>query len=244
MKFLFLDIETSPNTAFVWSLWKETIPLDRLIESSEVLCWSAKWLGSEEVMFDSIYKSRPIDMLRGIHKLMDEADAIIHYNGLRFDIPCLNKEFLIYGMTPPAPYKNIDLYRTVKGQFKFTSNKLKHVLERLGLENKIDTTFQLWVDCMNRVPEAWKYMEEYNKNDVIVLEKLYHILRPWVTNHPNRSLYTERSGIMCPVCGSTHYQSRGSYYTTVGKYKRYQCNSCGKWFRGRDNMSYRQVLSV
>jgi DNA polymerase elongation subunit (family B) len=183
-------------------------------------------------------------MLKSIHALLDEADAVVHYNGLNFDIPCLNKEFLIYGMSPPAPYKNVDLYRTVKNQFKFTSNKLDHVIQRLGLGAKVETTFQLWVDCMRGDSTAWEHMEKYNKQDVLVLEKLYNVLKAWVPNHPNRSLYTEATELMCPTCGSKKYHSRGSYYTTVGKYKRYQCQDCGKWFRGRDNMSYRQVLSV
>ncbi len=45
-------------------------------------------------MFDSVYKSDRKSMLKSIHSLMDEADAIVHYNGNRFDIPMLNKEFL------------------------------------------------------------------------------------------------------------------------------------------------------
>ena len=37
MKILLLDTETSPNTAFVWGLFNENIPLARLIDTSEVL---------------------------------------------------------------------------------------------------------------------------------------------------------------------------------------------------------------
>ena len=44
-------------------------------------------------------------MIKGIHKLLDECDAVIHYNGSKFDIPTLNKEFLLHGLHPPAPYK-------------------------------------------------------------------------------------------------------------------------------------------
>lgn len=234
MKILFLDIETSPNTAYVWKLFKETIPLARLIDSSEVLCWSAKWQGEKKVMFDSIFQSSPKRMLQNIHKLLDEADAVVHYNGKAFDIPSLNKEFLLYGFPPPAPYKQIDLINTARSQFRFTSNKLDYICQRLGLGKKTDTDFQLWVDCMNKDPVAWKKMEKYNQNDVIMLENLYDKLLPWIKNHPNLGLYTEVENV-CPHCGSTHYQKRGSYYTSTCRYNRYRCNSCFSWFRSRKN---------
>ncbi len=234
MKLLLLDIESSPNTAYVWKLFKETIPLARLIESSEVLCWSAKWVGEKKVMFDSIYNSSPKKMLSSIHKLLDEADAVIHFNGKAFDIPTLNKEFLIYGFAPPSPYKQIDLINTARSQFRFTSNKLDYICQRLGLGKKTETDFKLWIDCMDKDPKAWKKMEEYNKNDVIMLENLYHKLLPWIKNHPNYSLYLQRD-TLCPNCGSAHYQKRGYYYTNALRYQRYQCTGCGTWFRDKNN---------
>lgn len=234
MKILLLDCETSPNTAYVWRLFKETIPLARLIESSEVLCWSAKWLGAKEIMFDSLFKSSPKNMLAGIHKLLTEADAVITFNGKSFDIPTLNKEFLIYGFPPPAPYKQIDLINTARSQFRFTSNKLDYICQRLGLGQKTETNFQLWVDCMKKDKEAWKQMEKYNKNDVVMLEKLYIRLVPWIKNHPNQGLYLEKEAI-CPVCASEEIQKRGLAYTSTCTYQRYRCSDCGSWFRSRHN---------
>jgi len=234
MKILLLDIETSPNTAYVWKLFKETIPLARLIDSSEVLCWSAKWLGKKEVMFDSIYHSGSKKMLSNIHKLLDEADAVVHYNGKSFDIPTLNKEFLILGFPPPAPYKQVDLINTARGQFRFTSNKLDYICQRLGLGSKVETSFQLWIDCMNHDEKAWKLMEKYNKNDVLMLENLYFKLLPWIKNHPNLGLYTEEPNV-CPHCGGTHYHKRGLSYTSTCAYQRYRCSDCGTWFRSRKN---------
>jgi hypothetical protein len=244
IKTLFLDIETSPNTAFVWNLFKENIPLARLIETSQMLCYSAKWAGDSGIIFDSLFKSGAKNMLAGIHELLDQADAVVHYNGQKFDIPVLNKEFIIEGFTPPAPYKNIDLYRTVRNVFKFTSNKLDHVVQQLGLGEKIPTTFDLWVACMNNDAEAWKFMEQYNKNDVVILEKLYQKLLPWIPNHPNYTLYTDSEAILCPTCGGSSYIRRGFAYTTVGKYQRFQCSTCGKWFKDRKNLTYKQTVTA
>ena len=111
MKILTLDIETAPNTANVWGLFKENIPLQRLTESGYILCWSAKWLGEKEIYFNSLHESNKEDMLQQIHNLLGEADSVVHYNGTRFDIPWLNREFAEVHFAPPAPYHQIDLLR-------------------------------------------------------------------------------------------------------------------------------------
>lgn len=228
----------------MWKTFKEYISLSQLIETSKILCWSAKWAGTDQVMFDSVQISPHESMLSRIHMLLDEADAVVHYNGLRFDIPVLNKEFLLANFGPPAPYKNIDLYRTVKNVFKFTSNKLDHVVQQLDLGKKVETSFDLWIKCMEGDKDAWKHMEEYNKQDILLLEKLYYKMLPWIPNHPNYTLYTNSEEILCPTCGSTHYHCRGYAYTAIGKYQRYQCLACGKWYKDRKNLTYKQTVSV
>lgn len=230
MRILLLDIETCPNTAYVWGLFNENIPLARLIDSSEVLCWSAKWYGDSEIIFDSTFKSTRRKLLRGIWKLLNEADAVVTYNGNRFDLPVLNKEFFMDGMVPPSPYKRIDLYQTVKRQFKFASNKLDHISEQLGFGPKKDTTFQLWIDCMNAVPESWQVMEDYNRHDVVLLELLYTRALPWIANHPNHGMYSGGT-LICPTCGGNHIQRRGYSFAKALKYIRFQCQGCGSWFK-------------
>jgi len=228
MRILLLDIESSPNTAHVWGLWQQNVGLKQLMESSYVLCWAAKWLGEKEVMFDSVHQSTPKAMLRGIHALIAAADAVIHYNGTKFDMPTLNKEFLLYGLNPPAPYKQIDLLRTMRSQFRFPSNKLDYVAQRLGLGSKTEHEgHELWVKCMNGDTNAWKTMEKYNKQDVVLLEHVYNRVLPWIKNHPNQNLFTE--SVCCPTCGGTKLQKRGTAISTVGRYQRYQCKDCGTW---------------
>jgi hypothetical protein len=189
-------------------------------------------------MFDSVHHSRPKTMLRRVHNLLDDADVVIHYNGSKFDIPTLNKEFLLYGMSPPAPYKQLDLLKTARSQFKFPSNKLDYVAKALGLKGKTKHIgHELWVRCMNNDPEAWKMMEEYNKNDVVLLEKVYEKLRPWTKPPINYSVYTDE--LVCPHCGHDKYQRRGYAYTASCKYARYQCknSACKKWFQGGKSLA-------
>lgn len=233
MKILLLDIETSPNTAHVWGLWQNDVSISQLMESSYVMCWSAKWLDEKKVMYDSVHESDAQTMLEGIHALLDEADVVIHYNGKRFDIPTLNKEFLLAGLNPPSPYKQIDVLLTVKSQFRFPSNKLDYVAQRLGLGQKHHHEgHMLWVKCMAGDAKAWKTMKTYNKKDVVLLEKVYKRVLPWIKNHPNRAQYTEHDPQSCPNCGSGKLAKRGFSVTAAGRWQRYQCQGCGAWSKG------------
>lgn len=232
MKILLLDIETAPNVAHVWGLFQQNIGINQLIDSSFVMCWSAKWLGEEEIFFDSFVKNTPRRMLKKIHRLLEEADVVITFNGNRFDLPTLNKEFLIYGFPPPAKPQQIDLLKVARKQFRFPSNKLDYVAKSLGVGEKVKHAgHELWIQCLNKDEHAWEIMEEYNKQDVRILEAVYQRLLPWIPNHPNHGLYSDL--MVCPNCGSDSLVRRGFTYTSAGKYQRYQCSGCGSWCKDR-----------
>lgn len=237
MNILLLDIETAPSEGYIWKLFDENIPLDRLIEPGYILCWSAKWLGKKEVFFDSINQSSRKKMLKGIYDLLDEADAVVHYNGKRFDIPNLNREFLLHGFLPPAPYKQIDLITTARQQFKFVSNKLTHIVDYLGIGKKVKhAPFSMWIGCMKGDEKAWKEMETYNKNDTVLLESLYDTFLPWIKNHPNMGLYVKDENPVCIHCASPALVTHGTVPTSLGIYTQYRCKGCGKRQRGSKNL--------
>ena len=236
MKILLLDIETAPNTAHVWGLWDQNVGLNQLLESGYVMCWAAKWYGEKGVLFDSVMQSTPTKMLKRIHALLAEADVVVHYNGRKFDIPTLNKEFVLHGLPPPSPYKQVDLLQTVKARFRFPSNKLDYVCQKLKIGRKVKHEgHEMWIKCMARDKAAWREMERYNRRDVTVLERLYVRLLPWITNHPNRGLYDDSKGLACPTCGSSNLQRRGEARTVNAVYARYQCKGCGSWARSAIN---------
>lgn len=225
-----MDLETAPNLAHVWSMWGENIPLDRLKESGYILCWTAKWLGEEKIYTGSRQKHNRKSMLSPIWDLLNEADAVVHYNGKKFDIPWLNSEFALEGFTPPSPYKQMDLLETVRSSFKFPSYKLAYVAPVLGLGKKIDTSYSLWDGCMKGDKSSWEDMLKYNVQDVILLEKLYNKLRPWIRSSVNYGLYSEDKE-KCPRCGSGRFTRRGFAFTHANRYARFRCVDCGKWFR-------------
>jgi DNA polymerase elongation subunit (family B) len=233
VKILLLDIETAPNLATVWGLFKQNIAPNQLLESSYTLCWAAKWYGEKSVLYDSVYQSSPKRMLKGIHRLLEEADVLVHYNGTKFDIPTLNKEFLLHGFKPPAPSKNVDLLQTARRAFRFPSNRLDYVANALGLGQKHKTTHELWLKCMDKDPEAWKQMESYNRQDVLLLEKVYDKFKPWIKSHPSWVFFDKGTGgkPVCPTCGSTNSKRRGFFFTQASKFQRYQCGDCRHWYR-------------
>lgn len=244
MKILILDIEISPVLATVWGLFNQNIGLQHIIGQSSVMCWSAKWHGDDFSYYSSTQMTDTKSMLKAMHELLDEADAVVTYNGNRFDLPVLNKEFLLHGFKPPSPYHSIDVLATMRRRFRFTSNKLAYVAQQLGCTEKLETGgHQLWLDCMNGDKEAWRLMEEYNTQDVYTLEEVYDKVLPWINNHPNHSLYDE--AVVCTNCGSTHIHWEGYRRTKTRKYRRAQCNSCGTWLKSNKSepLENKEVLT-
>lgn len=242
-KILTLDIETSPNLAHVWGLWKQTVALSQLLQRGSVIAFAAKWHGKKPVMFHSDHHDGHKEMVEAAHALTAEADIVVTYNGLSFDMPLLRREFLLAGMAPPAPWRDVDLCRVVKTRFRFVSNKLDNVTRELGLDQKLSHTgHQLWVDCMKGDPRAWALMRRYNKQDVVITEQLYDRLLPWIPNHPDVGLYTGVQG--CPKCGGDRLQRRGIQVTAASSFQRWHCQDCGGWSRSARRESATDLRAV
>jgi hypothetical protein len=170
-------------------------------------------------------------MVRGMHALMDEADVLMGWNSESFDHKHLNREFLEFGLKPPSPSKDLDLMKVVKAQFRFPSNKLDYVSQQLGVGAKVKHEgFDLWLKCMANDPKAWAQMKKYQFQDVNLLEELYHVLLPWISNHPDHPLHNDKAE-GCVSCGSENLQREGSAMTGTGKFPRFVCLDCGKWQR-------------
>ena len=215
----------------------------QLAESTEIICFAAKWVGKHKIIFRSVYHDGKEKMLQTIWELLDETDVVIHYNGRRFDVPHLNREFLQAEMPPPAPFRQIDLLQATKKQFRFPSNKLDYVANALGIGEKLKHEgFDLWRRCMANEESAWNLMRQYNINDVALTELLYERLLPWIPSVPSQSAYSEE--LVCPSCGSENLHPRGTAYTQQSSYQRYRCHSCGRWSRGTKSLTIAQIREI
>lgn len=235
-KILILDIETRPALAYIWRLFDENIGLEQLLEPSEMISFGAKWYGKRETFYAAVrYKNGKEvdkddrrDMLQGIHKLWSEADAIVTFNGDKFDLPKLHGEFVRAGMDPPPPVASIDVRKTTS-RMGFTSGKLAHVAPLLGCGEKVDTNgFKLWADYMRGSGKARADMYTYNIKDVLLLEDVYTKVRPYIKTHP----YIGEKAFQCPVCNSSKVQKRGVRRTRTFLVTRIHCQDCGAWSNG------------
>lgn len=219
----------TPIKSYTWSLWPNSIPIQMVIENPRVLCFGARWVGSNKVIFRSEHHDGRDTMLAELHTLIDQADALLSWNGRSFDTRHAMREFVEAGMTPPSTPKEIDLMRVAKARFKFPSNKLDFVAKTLGVGEKTQHTgFQLWIDCMAGDDKAWNLMRKYQKQDVNLLIDLYEKMRPWIPNHPNVAVHDDLPD-GCPTCGSQNLQRRGPHVTAAGKFQRFQCQDCSAW---------------
>lgn len=229
-KVLILDIETKPAQAYVWRAYGEqNIGVEQIIDPGGIICVGAKWLGGKETFLFSEWEHGYNEMLINVHDMMSEADAVITYNGDKFDLPKLQGAFLLQGLDSPPPATSIDVVKVVR-KLGYFVNRLAFIGPFLGVGAKIKHEgFDLWVKVMDGNGPAQRRMEKYCKQDVKLLEKLYLKVRPFIKNHPHMG---NTKGYECGACGSKQVQSRGYRRTKSFRIQRLQCQTCGSWADG------------
>lgn len=234
-RILFIDIETAPNIVTSWSLWIEgMLSHDNLIQERYIICASWKWAHEKYVNAISINPNDPtndLEVIRTLHDVISSADAVVAHNGDKFDMRWIHARVLFYKLPPLPPVIQIDTKKIAKSKFYFNSNRLDYLAQYLGVGKKIRTEYDLWKGCMKGDVNSINKMIKYNKHDVLLLEKVFKILKPYVPSKINYQLFTSRDS--CTHCGSRKIQYRGYVYTKSNKYRRFQCTSCHAW--GRNN---------
>ena len=250
-KILLFDLETAPMRAYVWSRWKQDITLDKTISESFIICWSAKWLYSNEVMSDTLTKDEVLNgddkrICISLWKLVNEADVIVAHNARHADIPWMNSRFILNNLPPTKPYITIDTLEIARKQFGFSSNKLDALAGYFNIPHKLHTDFTLWKECMEGNQESLNYMLEYNMNDVKILEEVYLKLAPWIKGGPNMNVLTNSDIPVCACCGSEAIEliPKEYYYTSVGKYELFRCKDCEAVTRGRFSIAEKKVTKA
>jgi len=236
VKILLYDIETSPNLGYIWGKYEQNV----LAYEREwyMMTVAYKWLGEKKThvlslpMYKTYQKDKEndIELIKDLWKLFDEADIVIAHNGNSFDQKKTNARFIYHKLPPPSPYKQIDTKLEAKRYFNFNSNKLDDLGQYFKVGRKLDTGgFELWQGCMAGDTKSWEKMCKYNKQDVILLEKVYLTMRPYMTSHPNIAVLNNNV-CACPNCGSKKVQKRGfARSRSGGTFQRWQCQECASW---------------
>lgn len=234
-KCLVIDIETRPALAMVWELFGANVSLSQLQEAKSMMCFAAKWLHApkKEIMFHSAWGDGKTGMVEAAWKLLDEADAVVTYNGDKFDLRILQRHFIEEDLPPTRPFDSIDIYKKLKRVSSWTSHKLDHIVTELGLGSKLaHQGFDLWVGCMRGDPKCEALMERYNREDVWISEKLFHRVRSHLPHMPSVAAHIgETEG--CPPCGSTRMEKVPEKWRTKTRvYDMFRCKDCGVYSRG------------
>ena len=124
---LVLDIETSPNIAYVWRFFKENVGAKQVLANGTMLSFAAKWLGEKDVVYEDVSNQTEKQMLEKMFALLDQAEVVVAHNGNKFDLPHIQGRGLVLGLKPPSPYKQIDTVRVARDQFNFPSNSLEYL---------------------------------------------------------------------------------------------------------------------
>ena len=241
---LVYDLEISPRLGWAYDMWETNIL--KIERPSHIMSLSWHWLGEKKrgkyvihniIQTDSMPRflkdsTDDYDIVKKLHKLLEEAHIVIAHNASRFDNKVSNTMFLKHNMTPPSPFKTVDTLTVARSKFKFPRNSLGELGEFLGCGCKSEETHkELWYDCiMNNNKKAWEKMKIYNDRDVELLIKIYYKLLPYMTTHPNLSVISQNPD-GCPRCGAnaSNLNYRGYRYTTTGTYRRLRCMECGGW---------------
>ena len=234
LKVLLYDIETAPHIGYVWSKWETNVI--EFLEYGGLLSFSYKWLGEKTV--HCLSKPQFEDksdkaLLQELHKLFSEADVVIAHNGDAFDQKMSNTRFIHEDIPPPSPYRSIDTKKVAKKYFRFTSNSLNDLGKFLKVGHKYHHSgFEMWKGCMAGDKKSWDEMVKYNKQDVVLLEKVYLKMRPWMDNHPNiNQEYTKIDH--SPKCAGTSLKSCGIVRTKTSSYRSYRCADCKGYSKSR-----------
>lgn len=259
-RILLLDIETSFLELGAWGIWKPFVSTENIIKEWSMLSWAAKWLFEAETMSQVVSPGEAIhrkdgSIIKGLWKLLEEADITIAHNNIKFDNKKIKARFMANNLGRPLPYRMIDTLTVSRKEFAFSSHKLDFLNKMFEISQKKKTDYELWKRCVARneisystngnivdvqydISDNYKalaYMLEYNKSDITALEELYLVLRPWITSHPPMGLYVDSDGSVCPTCGSDekHFEWAGKYHTPMGRYKSFRCKKCGAIGRSR-----------
>lgn len=222
-KILFLDLET--------------FGFDFLADKGFILCGSYKWQHEPVVRTvthtsEKQFKKCPRndkEICRELAKVIGEADLIVTWNGLRFDLPFLQTRMLKHrlGYLPPVPHE--DGLKTARRTLKMRRS-LDNIQKFFGLkEAKTELNLETWMDAGAGDWKALSYVVEHCEKDVLVLEEAYNLISPLSRVHPNVAIINGTPN-GCPHCGKQgELQKRGKIHALRHYRLRFQCQKCGKW---------------
>lgn len=230
-KILLYDLETTPSLGYTWAKYDQTVL--KFVKHRELLSVAWKWVGSKDVHVatrEGEKTDRDLAIL--LRNLFQEADMLVAHNGDVFDKKIAKTRMIAHGLKPVKQLISVDTRLAARRYFDFNGNGLNDLCGFFGIGSKLPTQgIDLWFGCMKDDSKAWGIMAKYNRHDVVLLDKVYERLRPWIENHPNigRLLNPATPGV-CPACGSANVIKNGIRPSMQTIQQRWVCKDCGHQF--------------
>lgn len=154
-----------------------------------ITCVSWKWYGKSKkyTFLSSSTDYRDLDcpmphldpvaiktMIEPFLEALSRADAVITYNGKRFDNPVLNGTLWLVGIPPVDPILTYDLHDF--GKVKGVKKGLDNIAVHLGAKTKkLDMNHAEWTD--GYLEPGWLTIKERAKSDVLITEEVFDLKR-------------------------------------------------------------------
>lgn len=244
IKRLFFDIETSYVIFRGWRTGEQYVSHDNIITDKKIICICYKWQYEDEV-HELRWTDRQDDkqMIKDFIKVLGQADEIIGHNGDRFDIKEIRTRAIQQGVLMFPKYRTLDTLKKARKYFNFHSNKLDYLGQVLNVGRKLDHEgFKMWVDIVEgKSKSQLNKMVEYCKQDVILLEDVFHVMSPYIDHNTNFAVLTGGKKWQCPECGSKNVSLHHTDTTAMGYIKRYMKCKCKKQYHV-SNRTYLKFL--
>lgn len=223
---LTIDIERVPGLARLFDPKTHFVPWSKWEEDPRTICFAARWYGSKEPIFEAEWIDADA-MVQRSWELYDEADAVVTFNGKRFDNKHLKAMWFEAGLPVPRPWKDIDLLPVAR-QFGYISSSLDYVTRRLGRPGKVlHYDMDMAFAAVNGDEKAQKKLRKYNIGDIELTEWLYDRFRGWIPNHPVLGA-PQDDAKLCTQCGSDKLVLQPTRYRAVViDYALFKCDKCG-----------------
>ncbi len=205
-----------------------------------MLCFGYKYLGEARTHvisirdFPKLFRQDPTndrEIVKAAYDILSQADMWVTWYGARYDVPFVatrlleHRNELKHVILPPIPH--VDGWWIARNKMKLHSNRLASISAFLGLQEKTAIKPPVWRRALSGHFKSLDYVIRHCRQDVIVLEEAYEVIKALHPTHPNVALMESRLG--CPTCGKGVLQRRGVMVTLKKRWIRYQCQHCGAW---------------
>ena len=232
-RILVVDIETKLIDVRTFAIRDQYLDIKQIRDipksARTIHCIGYKWLGDRKAHVLSEWEHGYSGMIRRIRDLLDEADGVIGFNHVNFDMKKMRGQFALEGIDDIKPPTNIDIYKTVRNM-GFPSSKLDYIAQAFGIGRKVKHPgFEMWDDTLDGCPKAQRKMAKYCAGDVRLTEDVYFRLRPYIQNHPR---FDNTPANHCGSCGGK-MTSQGWKRTKHYRVQSLKCVDCGSWDQGK-----------